>query len=158
MTDEFIEPTSRGRRNLVVLLVMGGMLAIVYRLWLQPALLGHIHSLPLCDQLPWWRGLLISVLASLLFVALLLAWHARQLLRHGQLPPPGTWVFRRTKIQRGVAVRRRAYLLLVFSTLAVLMTWYGWQNLSATPLFHPLEKCATRQAIPSAEASAARHH
>lgn len=143
MTDEFIEPTPRGRHSLVVLLVVGVMFALAYRFWLQPALLGHIQSLPLCDQLPWWRGLLISVLASFLFVALLLAWNAVQLFRYGQSPPPGTWVFRRTRIKRGVAVRGRAYLLLAISTLAVLITWYGWQSLSATPFFHPQGKCVS---------------
>jgi hypothetical protein len=157
MTDEFIEPTPQGRRNLIVLLVIGVLLAISYRFWLQPALFGYIQSLPLCDQLPWWRGLLISVLASFLFVALLSAWNALQLLRYGQLPLPGTWVFQRTKIQRGVGVRRRAYFLLAISVLAVPITWYCWQNLSTTPIFHPRGKCAFHQMLPSAEAPSARN-
>ncbi|WP_266172032.1 hypothetical protein [Dyella subtropica] len=156
MTDEFIEPTPQGRRSLIVLLVIGVVLAISYRFWLQPALLGYIHSLPLCDQLPWWRGLLISVLVSFLFVAFLSTWNALQLLRHGQSPPPGTWVFQRTKIQRGVAVRRRAYFLLAIAALAVLIAWYCWQNISTTPIFHPRGECASHQALPSTKAPSVR--
>ncbi|RDD81974.1 hypothetical protein [Dyella tabacisoli] len=143
MTDEFIEPTPRGRRNLIILFVIGALYATAHRLWLQPALFDYINSLPLCDQLPWWRGLLISVLITLLFVAALSTRCALQIFQHGQWPLPGTWVFRRTKIQRGPVVRSRAYLLLVASALAVACAWFGWQGLSTTPIFHPKGKCAS---------------
>lgn len=146
MTDEYIEPTPQGRRNLAGLSIVGVVAAVLCRFWLQPTLFRYIQSLPVCDQLPWWQGLLSSALAALLFVASLCSWHALKLLRCGQSPLPGTWVFRRTRIQRGVAVRRRAYLLLFLSALAILAAWHGWQKLSATAIFHPTGKCTSRQA------------
>ncbi len=145
MTDEYIEPTPQGRRNLAGLSMVGVVAALLCRFWLQPTLFRYIQSLPVCDQLPWWRGLLSSILASLLIVAFLCSWHALKLLRCGQSPLPGTWVFRRTRIQRGVAARRRAFLLFFLSALAILAVWYGWQNLSATAIFHPTGRCASRK-------------
>jgi len=156
MTDEFIEPTPQGRRNLVALWVIGVVIVFSYRLWLGAALLGYIHSLPLCDQLPWWRGLLVSVWALFFLVALLCTWNAIKLLRQGQFPLRGTWVFQRIKIQRGVAVRRRAYLLFSASALAVFLAWYCWESLSNTPIFHPIGKCASHRAFSLPETGSAR--
>jgi hypothetical protein len=77
-----------------------------------PVLMAHIRGLPVCDQLPWFQGvialqaLLMSAIPALLLAAGLAA------RRSGRWPPPQMPVLRRTRVVRGAVVERRAWWLI----------------------------------------------
>jgi len=139
---QFIEPTPSGRRKIATIIVGGIVSSLVIKLWLSPAYFGHIRGLPVCDQLPWLRNTLI---VGMLFpLAIALVWAiptALKMLKFGQSPLPGTVVFVRTQIKRGSTVRWRAYGLLAWSLLALVLPFWGWHLLAHTPFFSPPLKC-----------------
>jgi len=139
---QFIEPTPAGRRKLVAMLLGAVVAGLVIKLWLSPAYFAHIRGLPVCDQLPWLRGTLISAMVIPFLIAA--AWAvptALKLLRHGQSPLPGTLVFVRTPIKRGRAVRWRAYGLFAWSAVALMLPVLGWHLMAQTPIFSPSARC-----------------
>lgn len=150
MTEEFLEAFPRSRRGLILLLVSVVALAATVQFWLGPALFAHIESLPVCAQRPWWQALLIGTVGLLPVIALWSVGQARRILRSGQVPPPGTWVLRRTPIRRGAIARRRAYLLLAYAALTLAVTGYCLRLLSELPFFKPVPACIAMAASPAA--------
>ena len=108
MVREYLEPTPATRRKLALVVLAGVLLVALLEFWLKPTLLHFIDSLPICAQLPWWRGLLVSAICILPLAALLPLFQARKLLRVKQWPLLDAWVFRCTPIQRGRVVTIRA--------------------------------------------------
>jgi hypothetical protein len=141
MSEDLLEPTPRGRRNLILLCIGAVAVAFALKIWLMPTLFGYINSLPVCDQLPWWRAVLISTVALLPLAAVQSTLYARKLIKSGQNPPPGTWVFRRTPIKRGRMVRVQAYAILLAAALMLVLTWYSAHQLKRLPFFVPMKQC-----------------
>jgi len=142
MTNEFIEPTREGRRNLLLIAAVGIIAAGSLQFWLKPLLLAQLASLPLCERLRWLRICLLGAIATPPAFALWAVPHALRLHKFGQSPLPGTWVFRRTPIRRGRIVRLQAAFLLLFSLLALMFPIVGWHMLESTPIFAARPSCS----------------
>ena len=140
-SEDFLEPTRESRRNLALIWTLLAAVGALIVWWLKPALLSYVMALPACEQLPWLRAFVVAALVSPLAIAAWAANHARKVLRCGQLPLPGTWVFQRTPILRGRRAQLRAYLLLVAAVGAVAIPALGWPSIRQTPLFVTPSSC-----------------
>ena len=142
MVREYLEPTPATRRKLALVVLAGVALGALLEFWLKPAVLHFIDTLPICAQLPWWRGLLVSAICLLPLAALFAFLQAHKLLRFKQWPPPDAWVLRRTPIQRGRVVTVRAYVLLFVGLVIIGVTLYlAWQ-VTKVPFFSMPSGCA----------------
>lgn len=109
--EEHVEPTRRGRLAALAVFALGIVSALAMLAW-WPELMAHIRGLAVCDQLPWFHGLvalqalLLAVIPALLLAAGLAA------RRSGRWPPPRMPVLRRSRVLRGAPVRRRAWWLI----------------------------------------------
>lgn len=126
MTDDFIDPTPKGRRKLLWLMAVAVPLGAAVTYWLLPWFRTQMQVLPPCEALRLARGVITAMLLGLPLIVVLWALPlARGLWRTGQFPLPGAWVLRRTRIRRGRAVRVRAVALLVWSALTVVLAVGG---------------------------------
>jgi len=116
MNSEFIEPTSASRRKLAIFFVAALVVGVLV-IELLEAYLAELKTRPLCETIEPLSVLSISILGGLLLCAAWGAWLARKTLKLNQWPLPGTWVFRRTPIQRGRRVIWRAYAILAWAVL-----------------------------------------
>lgn len=113
MPAEFIETSTAMRIKIAASVVaLLGVLESAKR-WLMPALIDRTKALPPCEQ----YELLVGSIKVLFFsvpvvLSIVMGTFAIRLLKHQQFPLPGAWVWRRTKVSRGRAVRIRAYLIL----------------------------------------------
>lgn len=148
MSDDFIDPTPEGRRNLLLLLLLGIVLGGALQFWLKPAFFASLHSLPPCDQLKWLRVCLIAALATPPLLTLWAIPHSLKMLKYKQSPLPGAWVFRRTPVRRGRAVQLQAFFLLLVSAFCLAFPFLGWQVLKSSPIFAPTKVCIL-EALPS---------
>lgn len=160
MAREYLEPTLATRRKLALVALVGVLLVALLEFWLKPRVLHYIDGLPICAQLPWWRGLLVSTICLLPLAALFAFLQARKLLRFKQWPPPDAWVLRRTPIQRGRVVTVRAFVLLFVGLVILGVTLYlAWQ-VTKVPFFSVPRGCAPSLSVntdaPSAALRAAR--
>ena len=137
---DFVEPSADARRKLLALYFAAVLVAALLVFFVRPTLLGFIGSLPACERARWSLTLLAALLAPLPFVAAWVALHARRLIAVGQWPLPGAWVWRRTPVRRGRALRVQAYALMACATGLVAATLYGGYVLQ--PLFSALaQRC-----------------
>jgi len=142
MNAEFIEPTSASRRKLAVFFV-GAIVAGVLAIELVEAYLADLMSRPICEAIEPVSVLLAAVLGAVLLCAPWAAWIARKALKLNQWPLPGTWVFRRTPIQRGRPVIWRAYAMLAWAVLVVATVAYA--SYVSWSLMHRVDaRCTSR--------------
>lgn len=142
MNDDFIDPTPEGRRRLLWLTAVMGLLGALATYWLLPWFRTQMQVLPPCEALRLARGVITAMLLGLPLIVVLWALPlARGLWRTGQFPLPGAWVLRRTRIRRGRAVRVRAVALLVWSALTVVLAVGGLVLVSQ--VFSDQLACAT---------------
>jgi hypothetical protein len=135
--DEFVETSAESKRKLLALIIAGVAIAL-----LQRVLFAHVRQLPFCSQAHWSWGLLAGCLAMLPIVGLFTGRYALKLLHYGQYPLPGAWVWKRTPITRGRAVRFRAYGLLLGTVAFFAIFLYGWHVLA--PMVATISaRCAT---------------
>ena len=125
MDPEFIEPTHSSRRNIVVVWVTA-LIAGVAIIEARETMLAVLMTRPICEVIVITRAAFAVVLGLLAIAALWLAWIARRGLRLNQWPLPGTWVWRRTPIYRGRAMRWRAYALLSASIAMLVICAVEW--------------------------------
>ena len=116
MSEEFLEPTGQGKRNLLLAFAVLAIGLLIVQAWAMPTFFDYVNALQQCDRISVLEK---TAIALLLFPAVTAgAWglaRARKLIRLEQFPLPGDWVIRRTPIRRGRAVRRKGYALLVLS-------------------------------------------
>lgn len=116
-------------------LIVGGVLVLMWKLWLLPAFTAfaasaHCRSvLGIAGTTVLWYGLFVGFP---LFLALIFACmegrHGVKILNDGQSPPIGSKVLRPTRIKRGAAARRAGYLRLVaFTPFVVIAIWGFFQ-------------------------------
>ena len=147
MVHEYLEPTAAMRRNLALVVLAGVLVVALLEIWLKPTVLHFIDNLPICAQLPWWRGLLVSAICIFPLAALFPLFQARKLLRFKQWPLPGAWVLRRTPIQRGRVVTVRAYVLIFVGVVILGITPYlAWQ-VTKVPFFSVPRGCAANLSV-----------
>jgi len=69
-------------------------------LWWHP-FMDYVRSLPLCEGLPWLRGILLTFFLLFWLLSLLLVRASVLTFRSGQTPFPSAWVWSRTKVRTG---------------------------------------------------------
>ena len=128
-TNEFVETSAESRRKLLALSVAGVLFGAALTFLLRPALFAYIKQLPACGQAQWSFGLLICSLGLLPVIGLWAGNYARKPLKHGQIPLPDAWVWRRTPVTRGRMVQFRAYGIMLCSVAFFAVFFYGWHVL-----------------------------
>ena len=141
MSDEYIEPTREGKRNLLLLIAICILFGAAMRFWLLPAYGEYIASLPKCDQIVWLRATLMVIISTPPLITLWAIPHAIRMVKLNRSPLPNTWVLRRTPIKRGRAVFLRAFALLLISVLALAIPVIGIQFMQSIPFAAALKIC-----------------
>ncbi|MEJ2790965.1 MULTISPECIES: hypothetical protein [unclassified Pseudoxanthomonas] len=101
MDTEYIYPTKGSRFRVAVKLT--SIVAVIAAISIGTnAYSEHVAPLPICDQVPWARLALALVGLGLLVPAVLFGRAAWRIYLYRQFPPPGTPVFFRAKVQRGL--------------------------------------------------------
>ncbi|HEX2531715.1 MAG TPA: hypothetical protein VHK70_09630 [Burkholderiaceae bacterium] len=110
--------TMRGRLVSVTLVAGATGLALLFWLVALPLLETTLRSSPPApNALRLARAVLIGFAGVGLLASLALITHACKILRHGQYPAPGAWVWRDTKIVRGRPAIRYARTCIVVATI-----------------------------------------
>lgn len=138
MTEEFIEPTPQGRRNLLLLLAGLLVFFLSFQKWLAPAYLDYVHSLPPCDQISHLEKFIFFFMCFPTIAGIWGVNHARKVIKFKQIPLPGTWVLNKTPVKRGRAVVVQAYFGLILSI--VLGAFPIWGRMFIDSLFVSLEQ------------------
>ncbi len=118
MAHEYIEPTLASRIKFGSLVLAGVLASLAMDQWWHP-FMNYVRSLPLCDGLPWLRGILVTFLLAFWLLALLLARTSVLTFRSGQTPLPSAWVWSRTKVHTGRIARLTAAM---YALLALTLT------------------------------------
>jgi hypothetical protein len=141
--EQFIEPTPATRRKVLIVLCAGVVIAGILQFWAAPAFFSFVGSLPLCERFRWLQGAMIALLGTVALFGAWAAWYARGVLKSGQWPPAGAWVWRRTAIRRGRSAKWRAYALLALACMAMSVPLIGWHFLGqAGMLSRPVTMCS----------------
>jgi hypothetical protein len=130
MNAEYIEPTPKSRRRIALIFVFALLVGVV----LIEALQAHLErtsALPICDQIATIRWLWAAVSIGLIVVGICVGRQGQRALSLNQWPLPGTSVLRRTPIQRGSPVKRRAYVLLGWSALVLVGSTWSWYSVES---------------------------
>lgn len=108
MESGYIEPTTASRMKLAIASVMGLALYVAMELWWQP-FMDFVRGLPVCESLPWLRGIIIAFALCIWFAGLSALRAAVKTFRSVQSPFPGAWVWTRTKIKTGWRAKLDGY-------------------------------------------------
>lgn len=84
----------------------------------------HVVPMPLCDQVPWLRLVLVLLGILILVPALIYGLTAWKVYVHHQFPPPGTPVLFRTKVQHGLLAALQGISAPIVSARLVWMLGY----------------------------------
>ena len=120
----FLRTDARQRRNLALLSIGLIVFAVLFFSICMPALKSWMFT-GYTDTVVHRFGLLCYAIATLmLVVAACVAVYARRVLRSGQFPLAGTWVFNDTRLQRGRAARAYAWGMLGVAACCILLAFY----------------------------------
>ena len=118
MEERVIRSTHRSKA-LIVLLRIVAPFAAAYLLWLGAHFYSsHVASLPTCDQLRWFRLVLLLGFAGLLAFALGFLRNGLRIWRSGQYPAPGALVFFTTRVSTGSWARVSAGFSFLMACIA----------------------------------------
>jgi hypothetical protein len=119
MNERYVEPTTVSRLKLAIATLLAIAASIAMELWWSP-LMAYIRALPLCDQLPWLRGISVGF-ACLFAIACFSTARAGILtLKANQSPFPGAWLWSRTRLKEGLRARIDGYVFLVVAAIMAL--------------------------------------
>lgn len=135
--DEYIEPTPQAKRFYLAAGLIFIPAGLVLAAGLLPPPIGFIKSLPLCEQLRWYRAEIYFVIALIMALGAGAAPFLIRQMISGQVPPPGTWVLRRTLVRRGPHLRWSAAAGLLLLVIALAMV--AKAGLMTGPLMSGLE-------------------
>jgi hypothetical protein len=113
---DYIQPTPMSRLRALLpalyppaLLLGGGAVITLYA--------RHVVPLPLCEAAPWLRLFAVLAVLAVLPPAMFMLLRGWRTLRHGQYPPPGTPVFFRRPILRGLLAKMQGVVHLALAGL-----------------------------------------
>lgn len=93
-------------------------LFLVHVLAVKPTL-AWVRTLPICERIEWLSTLLVGTMALMpLLGGAVLVPLAFRVLKHRRVPPPGTWLWRRTRVWRGRRAQWVAGAMLAWVVLA----------------------------------------
>jgi len=127
-TPEFADPAPGDRLKIAcsaAALALG--LALVHLLTVRPTL-AWVRTLPGCEQATWLSALLVGAVALLpLLGAAVFVPIAVRVFRHDRMPPPGTWLWERTRVWRGRRARWTAVAMVAWTVVAAPVPFFAWQ-------------------------------
>ena len=138
---EYVVPSAAARRKAVLLVAGATAVAALIQFVARPRFFAFLSTLPPCEQLPWLQGLLLALLVAVAVLGLWGLWRSRRLLQHQQWPLPDAWLLGRKRIQRGLALKARAYGLVVVSCLCLAMPFMGWSMLDRIGFLSTPARC-----------------
>lgn len=125
---EFAEPAPGDRFKIAgsaAALAIG--LALIHWLAVRPTL-AWVRTLPGCEQATWLSGLLVGAMALLpLLGAAVFVPIAVRVFQHDRMPPPGTWLWQRTRVWRGRRARWTAMAMVAWAVAAAPVPFFAWQ-------------------------------
>jgi hypothetical protein len=110
--NEYIEPTTRARLALVCVVALAIAFALAAAL-VGPNVKAYLQQLPPCELLDGLRWGLHATVTATVCASFSLFWVGLRILQHGQVPLPGSWVVRRTRVVRDSRARWLARLLML---------------------------------------------
>ena len=135
MDPEFIESSPTYWVRALALFALAALCSVAIDLY-WPKLMQFVKALPLCDQIPWWRSIVIGLASPFILASGLLASAGWKVLRFRQWPLPGTLVWRRTKIKRGPRVLLHAYMS--FAVAGAIVAGLAFLAHLAWPIVRPV--------------------
>jgi hypothetical protein len=141
MESEYITPTRSTRIRVIAYLLVFAVCLFCVSAGIR-AFSMHVVPMPLCDQVPWLRLVLVLLGVLMLVPALIYGRTAWRVYVHHQFPPPGTPVFFRTKVQRGLLATVQGVSALIIS--AAIVWLFGYLAISETVqvIFFGASTCA----------------
>ena len=115
---------ARQRRNLMLLSIGLIAFAVLFFSVGMPALKAWVFTGYTDTVVRRFAVVCYAIAALMLIVAALVAGYARRVLRSGQFPLAGTWVFKDTRLRRGKAARAYAWGMLGVAACCVLLAIY----------------------------------
>lgn len=139
---EIMRATQRGRWLALAQAVVGVVLLLPFLLVVLPLLNSGFNPMPAAGQITLVKAILVGLAAMGVAAAAVLIRSGRKILHSGQCPAPDTWVWRDTKVIRGVPAIRLAWTYIVVAALCgilcVGLTGYILVVLNRlTPQFNP---------------------
>ena len=123
---EFLRTDPRQRLRLALLTTVMVAVVALFLIYGLPVLTAWVRAGNTAAVLHK-LGVVCTVLGALQLVAA--AWtavYARRVFRSGQFPPPGTWVFRDTRLRRGAVARARGWGVVAGATCCILLALYAF--------------------------------
>jgi hypothetical protein len=126
MIEQFIDPTPKSRRNLVLLYFGFAALLVLVRYVILPGIVEHMKLLPKCEQVPWLRNSITLALVFMVVLTLPYVVYAMRIYRLQQYPLPDAWVWNRTPVIRGRSASFRACSYCAIPILAITLSLVFW--------------------------------
>lgn len=152
---EYVEST-RGIRVRLLAIWLGATASVPLLGAATRAYNRHVAPLPICEQLPWMRLSVVVVSLLFLLVAGWMASYAWRVRGSGRVPPPGAWVFFRTRVHRGWIATAYAVFIAIASLSAIGLTIYGMAQVSSGWFFLSQSQCVKQEAFEQAKREACR--
>jgi hypothetical protein len=143
MDTDYLEASPQSRRRLVLIFVFVLVAGVVVIEALK-TYSDRVKTLPICDQIITLHWLWTGACLALAVLGIWVGWLAQRALKSNQWPPPGAWIFHRTRIYRGNSAKWRAYVLLSWSVFVLVgstWSWYVLENYLARVQSH---RCVER--------------
>ena len=115
METKYIEPTFESRVKIGLIACAGFAASVAMEIWWRP-FTAYVRALPLCESLPWLRGMVVAFALFSLLVGGIAARACLLTLRSGQSPFPSAWVWSRTQVRTGWKAKLAGYIFGVLAT------------------------------------------
>lgn len=149
---DFALPSWQQRLKLIGVFLALFAWAQSHQLWM-PALAEQVRSGCGCEVLWPARALAIYFVLLPVPLAVASAWFAQKVHRSGQVPPPGTWLFFRTRIRRGAWAKSAAAFYAAAGLALSLLPGVIAYGMDLSYLFCVAESCECRDSAANATSS-----
>lgn len=96
-------------------------LIATFQFFVFPLLTASLKAAPALNAVSTLKIIFIGFAAIVISVAVFVIWYGSKILRCGQFPVPGAWVWRDTSIKRGQSVIKVAWLHFLTAALIIII-------------------------------------
>jgi hypothetical protein len=141
---DVIRATSRGCLLSATLIALSIPLIEFFQLAVLPAMNASLDNHPAPHTIATLKYIFAGFAVLAILPAIVMIGVGRKMLKSGQWPPPGTWVWRDTCIRRGRDAARMAWVCIVSGTLTCILClglltyiWTLFTQLASAPQLRP---------------------